>query len=197
MSEKMDLKALERKMFTAYHEDGILDLIVAVDLLIFAMVMIFDQAAFIGMLAIPNVLYIPFKNQITIPRSGYVRFESEQVQKRKMSLTLVGGVAMFLGLIIFYGQSGNISADFATMIGENILLIFGAVMGLILAAIAFFMHCKRFYGYAGLGALLVWSAHFIGFHPGYGIAALGGVVLLMGIVILMRYLQEYPLQEAG
>ena len=66
---------LRSKLLLLYHQDGILDLVVGTCLLLLTLVMAFDQGAFIGLIGIPAIFYIPFKDQIALPRIGLIRFE--------------------------------------------------------------------------------------------------------------------------
>ncbi|MBE0688191.1 MAG: hypothetical protein IH585_19520, partial [Anaerolineaceae bacterium] len=97
-----DFSALKQKAFTAYHQDGILDLVYAVVLLGFGTFMLTDNAVFLALGAIIAALYIPIKQQLTVPRFGFVRFESEKKSLTKAWILM--GIGVLVLLIVFIAR---------------------------------------------------------------------------------------------
>jgi hypothetical protein len=188
-------QSLMQKLSLAYHQDGILDLVIGVILLLFAAVLLFDQAAFIGTIGIPAILYFPLKQRITYPRLGYIRFEAEGEQQRRYILLLGLGVVAFVSLAVFYILVGDLPASVLDVLLTNDVLILGVLIGLFLGALAAFLKNRRFYLYAGLAVLLVWSAYFLGFRAGIAVTALGAIVEAFGIFVLLRFLKKYPVEQ--
>ncbi|MBN2501734.1 MAG: hypothetical protein JXB38_13215, partial [Anaerolineales bacterium] len=166
-------------------------------LMLFAAVMLFDQVVFIGTIGIPAILYIPLKQRITYPRLGYIRFDPEAEQRRKYVLLLGLGVVVFVGLVVLNFLVGALPEDMLNLLRTNDVLILGVLLGLFLGAVAYFLKNRRFYLYAGMVVLLVWSAHFLGFRAGIAVMVLGAALEATGVYILLRFLKKYPVEQGG
>lgn len=187
--------SLERKLYLVYHQDGLLDIIVGLALLVFASVMLSKVTAFIGLIGIPSILYLPLKNQISVPRLGYIRFKPEQEQRQRLWLVLLMGVALLIGVGVFSATSGDLPTGLRSVIQSNVPLLFGAVLGSALTGVAFTLKNPRFYLYGALGLALVWIAHFIDIQLGIPVALLAVTIELVGIMTLIRFVQKYPLKN--
>ncbi len=86
---------LRRRLLLLYHQDGILDLVVGSCLALLTLVMAFEQTAFIGLIGIPAIFYIPFKDQIALPRIGLIRFNKPSKNRARLSLVAVIGAITF------------------------------------------------------------------------------------------------------
>ncbi len=86
---------LRRKLFMLYHGDGLLDLAAGMTVLLLAAVFAFDAPAFIGLIGIPLILYIPLKDSLAVPRMGLIRFESGEISRRKLLGFLLSGAVVF------------------------------------------------------------------------------------------------------
>lgn len=184
---------LARRLYVIYHQDGILDIVAGAVLLIFAAVIVFDQGAVIGLIALPTVMYMALKQRFSLPRMGYIRFDPEKEQRQKMGLSLLFALTVFIGLLAFYAFSGELPEDLTTAIRESMPLLFGLVLGLALVGVAYFLKNRRFYAYGLLAVVLVWSAFFAGVRLGIGVALLGSTVEVVGLATLMRFIQAYSL----
>ena len=195
MNKRHSLKSsrLEKKLFTAYHQDGILDLVAGFMILAFALVILFDQNAYVGLIAIPAALYFPLKQKVTFPRLGVIRFSPEKEQRRKLNLSMLFGLTTLLGLVVFYIFAGDLPESIVNRLRENMPLLFGGVFSLILLAVAYFLNNSRFYIYAVLGLATVWIAHFLNFSIGSAVGILGCVVEITAWVLLARFLSDYKL----
>jgi hypothetical protein len=178
-----------------YHQDGILDLVIGFMILIFATVNLLGQVAFIGLIAIPGSLYIPLKQKITFPRLGFIRFNAKREQQRKLSLALILGLVALLGLVVAYILVGDLPDSIVNGVRENIFLLFGGVFGLVLCAAAYFLKNSRFYFYALVAVILIWSANFMGIRLGVPIAILGGIVEGVGLIFMFRFYADYPIES--
>ena len=99
MNQKINLKEIERKAYTSYHQDGVVDVTIAFTVLVFGAIMLGDMpwiGGFLGILAIS--LYAGLKKIVTIPRIGYVKFPQQRAQKIT-ALTVVLGLVAFISPI--------------------------------------------------------------------------------------------------
>ena len=193
MSTTKDFDTLKRKVYLAYHQDGILDLTAAVVLLGFGTFMLTESVVFLSMGVIFAALYTLMKNRITVPRFGYVRFESQEKTAAKYWWLLGLGVLVFMAFLagsIF--QNNNPSETQALIQQYHMVPLSGMLFGLPALAAAAFLGLKRFYLYAlltvGLPALGGW----LNIDTYIPILAIGFVMLAVGIGLLTSFLKKYP-----
>ena len=193
MSKTKDFDTLKRKVYLAYHQDGILDLTAAVVLLGFGTFMLTGSVVFLTMGAIFATLYTLMKNRITVPRFGYVRFEPQEKTMAQywflLGLGVLVLVAFLAGNIL---QSNNQSEMQALMQQYHMVPLSGMLFGLPALAAAVFLGLKRFYLYAllavGLPALGAW----MNIETYIPILAVGFIMLAVGIGLLSSFLKKYP-----
>ena len=75
MNGKINLKNIERKAYTSYHQDGILDILIAIFILSFVAWILTDMV-WLGWIfyLIAASIYAAAKRAITVPRIGFVKF---------------------------------------------------------------------------------------------------------------------------
>jgi hypothetical protein len=192
LTEKINLKKIERKAYTAYHQDGLLDIFASVYLLGFSIGILLDFLwdFSLGILlpallvAIVLPLWINAKRKITMPRIGYVNFGTSSQPKMTTIFTglLVIGLSFILTFTVFLMES----TQWLITVGICVLIVsslFGYVMGL-----------KRLYGYGVLALTFFAVGHFIGIFFAYVLFALGITVLTVGCALLVRFVNKYPLK---
>ena len=192
MSKTKDFDTLKRKVYLAYHQDGILDLAASVVILGFGAFMLTESVVFLAMGAIFASLYTQMKNLITVPRFGFVRFEPREKTMVQYWLLLGLGVLVLLAFLagnIF--QSSNSTEMQALTQQYHMVPLSGMLFGLPALAAAVFLGLKRFYLYAlltvGLPALGAW----INIETYIPILATGFVMLAVGIGLLSSFLRKY------
>lgn len=198
MSTSKEFDILKRKVYLAYHRDGILDLTAATVLLGFSIFMATKNVVFLAVGAIFAAQYVLMKERITIPRFGYVRFVP-----RKKTLTqgwlLVGlGVLVLFVLLILNNFLSNRSSspEMLTWIQQYHMILLSAMLfGLPALVAAVFLGLKRFYLYAmltvGLPALGAW----LNIETFIPILVAGFVVLAFGIGLLFSFLKQHPVDD--
>jgi hypothetical protein len=198
MSTTNDFDALKRKIYLAYHQDGILDITAATVLLGFGTFMATNNVIFLILGAVFAAQYVLMKQRITIPRFGYVRLEPQEKTLTKGWLLAGIGVLLLLVFIVLNTILGNISSslDMQTWMRRyHMILYSGALFGLPALIVAAFLGLKRFYLYAlltvGLPALGAWL-NIDTFIP---ILVTGFVLLAFGIVLLSSFLKKYPVND--
>ena len=68
MAGKDGFSKLERKAYLSYHQDGLIDIIIGLCTVGFAVNMLADNATFTILGWMPVLFFAPLKNWITIPR---------------------------------------------------------------------------------------------------------------------------------
>jgi len=213
MSQTISLKEIERKAWTSYFQDGLWDIFFGLLLVSSAVnTWLSDTGVpfstriptYIGIMVLGGLVLWAGKRFITVPRMGRIKFGPA----RKAKLNWVR-VVLFISVLViaalFFAGLGikndwlqrpegwltgrtSIASAFVTL---NFLVVFSLM--------AYFMDFKRLYLYGVLFALqevvgvgLRELADVdIGFFIGSAISAV--IVLLIGMVVLVRFLREYPL----
>jgi hypothetical protein len=195
MLSETDLKNAEKKNYLSYFEDGILDIIAGLLVLAFGLAMVFDASTLFIFTWMPIMLYWPVKQVITLPRMGFVKFSPERQRKisRNYVLLIVAGtLSLLLGLVAFVGFESPIF-NFRLFMRTYSLLLLGVVMAGAFGLISILYEIRRFMAYAVL-VFSAWLAPFLfQIHEGVLVAFAGGLISLIGIVILVRFLNHYPL----
>ena len=197
MTQNNDFKELANRAYMAYHQDGIIDILLGAGIVGFGMQMLFDSSAFMILTWMPFLFYMPLKNHITAPRFGYVRFTGEQEERtRNTRLILIGLLTftMFLGLFLFMAY-GRVAPEIRDFIGQNTMLLLGGLAALILAVAGAATGLKRLYIYAALTLLFNAAGTFLPIHEGVTTVLLGLVIMISGFWLLARFLRAYPLPE--
>lgn len=192
---KSTMKSLRQKAYLEYQGDGLLDILIGLAIMGFGLSMI--ASAFMVTSWLPLMLYMPLKGLITIPRFGYVEFDSETRNRQKLTLTLLVGLmalSVFTGLF-FWFVFANPPAGLDAFLGKYILLVLGGFMALMMLAAAFMLGLRRYYVYAGLTMLVLWAGIELGLDEHLFVIGLGLVFVIPGTYMLWRFIQKYPVAE--
>lgn len=191
-----EINALKQKAYTTYHQDGILDLVFAVILLGFGTFMLTDNVAFLAIGVLIAALYIPMKQQLTVPRFGFVRFESEKKSLTKAWILM--GVGVLVLLIVFFaryfiGDTSSSPEMQAWTQQYHMVPLAGFLFGI--PALAAFLYFKlpRFLLYGVLTVVLPALGGWMNIETYIPILALGGLVLLISFIIMSRFRKKYPI----
>ncbi len=192
--ENADLKALERKVYLSFSEDGYYDIIAG-----FVITAIGFQELFLkSIIPIIIIIMVPFlilgKRRVTYSRMGHVKFglkRNRTVFTWRITVFLLL-IACVIATMFGWLVPGNGAPAFYKWFWTNLLFVGGVLVafGVLIAAIV--TGIKRFYAYA----VLAWLIYGIGF--GFGlptwtyILCMGLIVLVCGIVLLIRFLTKYP-----
>ena len=188
-------KNLRTKLLMIYHEDGILDLIVGTSILMLAGVMGFNFPALIGVIGIPLTLYIPIKDSVSIPRIGYIRFEAEKDNRKRLLAFLLVGLAAFAVIMLLGPIQVWMDLEFNVLLWRNDVVIFAVLLGGILFAISQVLKNPRFLIYALLSLTLVLVAYFLGLRIWIATIVVGLIMETLGTIKLIKFLQKYPIKE--
>jgi hypothetical protein len=144
---------------------------------------------------LPIFVYVPLKNRITVPRFGYVRFESERDARRKWvkSILILGLLALCVVSIGLFLLSGWPAPAGVAWIREHTMLFWGLSAAMLFALVGIFSGILRFGIYALLSLLLTAGASSLGLLEFVPVLMLGAVIVIVGVVLLVRFLRKYPL----
>lgn len=205
--KEIDLKALEKKVYRSFFEDGFWDIFIGMLILglgfswtrIFFE--IFEPLDLMIILLIWNIvtflIYYLGKKFITTPRLGIVKFgEKRKTRQKRLKIFLL--VNVLFGVITFI----------LTFFGLLELLAFGGsltplVIGLIsftipFSIIAYFLGFTRLYIYALIVGFSFFASDLIFSILGspldsiIGFGIPGGIIVIIGLVYLFKFLHKYP-----
>jgi hypothetical protein len=206
MTEKIDLKSLERKAYLAYHDDGLLDMGIGAVLAWLGFITLTD-------LGVPFYLwYILFvsswtaaKRKVTVPRVGYVKFREtrrDRVQRLMLVIALVLTATMVAGVLGFKSVDSGGPPAWMLAVLDYLDIIFGAVLlGGGLVSLGYTTEIRRFTQYGVAAFTLHTANHFITVNPVWDVwqsmapvnLLLGTVMLGNGYMLLRRFKEKYPL----
>jgi hypothetical protein len=200
MRTTKEFNSLKRKVYLAYHQDGILDLVAGSVVLGFGTFMLTDNIAFLMFGWFVMMMYVFLKNRITIPRFGYVRIDSEKKALMKSWISVGVGVLVLLlfFLLPIFLRRGTTSPEIeALMRRYHMVPLSTMLFGLPALVAAIFLGLKRFYLYAALaiGLPLLGALANIGTY--IPIVTTGAIMVAYGAFLLVTFLQKYPLNAEG
>lgn len=205
MTPEMNLKELERKAWTAYFDDGILDITIGLFVLAFGIGM---TTPYTGMAVLSWMVIFFFagaKKSITLPRVGLVKFspEREERMKKETSFFVVFfSITALMGLAFFLALTTGIPQPIKTVVGELALVSYELIIAVGICLVGYWKQIRRFYAYTGF-LLIVIVAGMLLETPGanplttmkYQFTATGTIILLTGLVVLARFFRRYPRRE--
>ena len=194
-----DLKELERRAYQSTFQDGLWDIYLGLVLIGFGSMpllrnIVSESASIIGysvMLVLAMSMLIVGKRNVTVPRLGYVRFSEERQHKLSRARLLLSG-SIVAGLIFF----GLILGNIVGLVGFSVIL--ASVILIVFSGLAYFLDYYRLLIYAILCALslpigiALENEKLLNDAPTMFILT-GGLALVIGIVLLQRFLHDYRL----
>ena len=193
MNQKINLKEIERRAYTSYHQDGILDISIAIVILLFSIVIIGEMPWIGGMAGIFAIsIYAGLKKTITIPRIGYVKFPQQRAQKLIVFTLVLGLFSMVAGVFAFMQTLSSGTPDWLLFLIDNYMLTIGVAVSMLFLLGGYIFRTKRIYGYSLLTFVLFVVGYFISFPLYYYLTALGATILTSGLTLVIRFVKKYP-----
>jgi len=206
MTEKMNLKELEKKTYRFTFQDGIYDIMFGFLFVSFALAPIIRELIGLGyilFIGIPAPLLLTLgKKYITTPRIGIVKFGMNRQNSQKKQI-IISIILVLITIILLMMTITNIfPGTFGSMLNGYIVpLVIGisTIIGMgIFAYIKDFPHLCIYGMIIGLAIIVAEVLYKIVGTPLDGILAFGIpglLVLFYGSFILFKFLQKYPLPE--
>lgn len=203
MTDKINLREIEKKAWKSFFQDGIWDITFGLLLLAFSVGAFMDtlavndgvrMAAYIGIELIAFAWLFIAKRYITVPRLGLVKFSNRR-RKKRLWVSFLVGLSVLLGLVVYYLTARNS----ATLISPQTVPIIWAINCIIVfGGMAYFLDFDRMYLIGLLYALAVPFDQYVLTrlsdadlsYLAFGIPGL--IVLAMGLIIFIRFLKQYP-----
>jgi hypothetical protein len=207
MEQQIDLKKLERKVWTSFFEDGIWDIYLG------SLLMAMGVGALISDIGISHavtmIIYVLLvgaaflflllgKRFITIPRIGRVKFGPEG-KARTRKTRVVFTISVLVGLVAFVIAVLSVKGSLSRSMSMDLLLpaIWVGNMIIVFSLAAYFLRFNRLYLIGVMFAvgvpldiILRELTHRDLTFVAFGMPAL--IILVVGIVVLVRFLRRYP-----
>jgi hypothetical protein len=193
MTSKIDLKKIEKKALTSYHQDGLIEILVGLVFILYGSVLLAGKAGFIGLCWLPAILIVPFKKKITVPRMGFVTFRSSRKVKISKAALIIFIIGALTFLIIFLNYR---TLGITDWIDQNLIFIIGILVAIPPLIGAYLIRIKRFYFYSVLIAGVFFVENFFTGSFPYNSIIFGLILLTSGTIVLIRFLQKYPKPES-
>ncbi len=198
MSEHVDLKELERKIYLSYHQDGLVDIFLGIGLILIGIILhpilgeyVPTVAMVLIMLLVP--VYAALKRATTIPRMGYVEFAPKRRTRFALLLliiVLITNVPLLLIIMLTVGQQVSpVVFDFVTSFLLVILGFFGTGLFVLIGILS---EIRRFFGYAVVTLILFIISHFLFLHFALSMIGVGVIIIIVGFFQLGWFLRKYP-----
>jgi len=187
MIMETDPKKIRRKVYVTLFEDGLWDVVLGLFLLAWGFAILFDLGWLPGVgFVVFFYLALSLKQKITYPRTGYAR--PAEVRKQRSRVVIAGGVTLLLGIMVFLLI---VTGGMPQFLKDYFELLFGAMLAIVVGLVGYWWRIVRWYYYAGLVFLFAAFNHWLGLSFELSFVIPGGVILLYGLVIFVRFLREY------
>jgi len=199
MPSFLALREIEKKMWLRTFEHGLWDIGIGSLFLMFGLTIVvhFPALAAIWIVGLmPGLREVGRK--LVVPRIGHVQFREPRSKAKDrltgvLTATSVIGMAMFL---IFLWLSKGVAPAWVQWIGAHFILVIGLIWGGALAIAGWLVMFPRLYAYGALVFVsLIITDSMEGYHLGVSLIAAGGAILLVGVILLVRFLRRYPKQD--
>jgi len=204
MNKNASLNEVEKKTYMSYHQDGLIDIFVAVYVLLFGLgILLRTVTDFSTWFVIPAIfpavmvpIWMSAKKRITMPRIGYVKFGVRGANKLMAVFIglMVAGLGTFMAFT-FASTQWSWASMLRDLLISNGMIIMGIGTAAISGLFAYTMGLKRLYAYGLLALALFLTGHFITFPLEYVLLTIGFVVLINGFVLLARFIRKSPLTQ--
>ncbi len=185
----------ESRLFQGYWQDGSLDLAAGLALVTMGIFWLTGPTVaqpFAPLIAF--VLYPTLRRFVTEPRLGHVRFNAQRRAKLRLGhwvMLALGVVALSLGIGLYFMRGGGLAES--SLASTLVPGLPAALVGIMSIGGAIMLGLGRFLGYAAVlitaGAVVVVADA----HPGWALLAGGVATTLWGVVLMFRFVREYPI----
>lgn len=205
MSEKISLKAAERKVFRSTFEDGLWDVFIGCFMLMLAIAPLlsttlgdfWSSAVFLPFWGLVYLIIWLVRKHVVAPRKGKVIFgTARQGKLRKFSLVMlvVNILAFILGALVAFNLVKIPGQALGSLLGLELLVGF-SLAALVLDYRRLFLYGLMLFVAAPLGEWL-WSDFGVS-HHGYPIVfgTSSAIIILTGLVTFVQFIRNNPVLQ--
>lgn len=213
MANDLNLKQIELRAFRSTYQDGLWDIYLGLVVVCMAIFIYHPTNGYtplniilaVVMITAAYSLFFLGKKFITVPRLGQVRFGEMRARKKRTLAIILGVFVLFqiglVGLTTLGWSNPQVSEKVNRFLVERnasllaVACIGSLMVGISMIVMAYFSDFLRGYYIAILMALAVFLMIFLN-RPAYPII-IGGLIILPGLVLFVRFLKNYPLPQKG
>ncbi len=201
MAQNVNFSEHQQQAYMRYYQDGLADLLIGLGILLFGAFMVADWdlplASFWVVIWLP--LWLSAKRSITARRIQNVEVSTQEGAGMMKAGAFIAGMLMLAaaaGLVVLWGQTtGNIPTSFFLAMREYLMVVLGVFGVLVCAVAAWLSGLNRLYAYALVTAVAFAGGYLLNAPIALAVAVVGGIVMLWGLGMLVRFLRKYPLQQ--
>ena len=197
MNEKMDLKKIEKKLWTSYFQDGLWDIFLGLILLNLGIAPFLEEItgttyllSYIIVLIVAYIILSSGKKYITAQRLGRAEFSAERMSKKKKTRIILA-ISVIFGLIVFLIAATN-TFPFKSNIHFG-AVVFGINAIIVFSLMAYLLDFNRLYIYGWFFAASIvfveLSRSYVGttYDNVIGFGTFGVIIIIIGLVYLIRF----------
>jgi hypothetical protein len=211
MSQELNLKQIERKAFRATYQDGLWDIFFGLVVVFMSINLYRPEEGYSGRniviflvgFGVANLIFWAGKKFITLPRMGQVKFGPIR-KKRGLHLAIALSVIVLINIgLVTLTALGWANPERAVQLNTFLLdrgwmditvaLIGSMLVGVSMILMAYFNDFPRGYYIATMASLAVFLMIWLN-QPIFPII-LGGLIILPGVILFIRFLSKYPLPQ--
>ena len=197
MQSRGGLKEIERKAWLRTFEHGMWDIAIGLLLLSFGL-SILTELYWLSAILVP--VFVPalggLARRIVVPRIGHATFRGRRSRSLKsvqliLFALVLGGGAMFAFTSFSTRQE---APEWAAWVRSHFIVVIGLIWGGALAVAGWAVVLPRLYAYGAFlfVGLLATDLSSTGYHLGHALIGVGGLIVLVGAALFVRFIQRYP-----
>lgn len=194
MSYQLDMKEIERQVYLSYSEDGLIDIAIGVVITAWGLMLTQEPTGLIGLIGLLGMgIWYLGKRSITIPRIGVIE-PSAKIERKLTNLAVfmfILGLIVLAGILLSRAAGSSLLSDYSLSIVGLVLAAGVALLGYLLDAARMYIYALILFASFAAGEILAKS---ITAFDAFALSVVigGGLILLSGIVVLVRFLRKYP-----
>lgn len=207
MNAQIDLKGTQQASFKlAAYADGINDILLG---LILALLGLFPltRAAFgpslnmlfflVALIGVSTVMML-IRKRLVPSRIGLVKFGAAAHKRLKAALLVTTGLLAVSAIIWGLAGQGYFLPSPSWLSSYGFDIFFALVVLGIFSTMAYSLNVLRYYLYGLLfgAGMLLQALHLPGLYEGVPMLAAGGAITLIGVYLLIRFLNKFPAADA-
>lgn len=184
----LNLDELKKNIYHTYFSDGVWDIILGLVFLSFGLGVIVNQN-FWYMFPILVTLPLALKRSISEPRVGVLKFKKSEKTWLMVFYFLFN--FLVLGFVLLLGMINPSGAGVVRWFTQNLFLVIGLIIAIILGLVGWFIKFQRLFLYAFLifiGFALIGRI----FTIGYVLTGLGVIITISGILVMRNFIVKHP-----
>ena len=215
MSEITDLHQIQQRIWRLMaFEDGLFDLLLGTTFMFLAIYPVtrerlgpgLNLILFLSLLALAVVAQLAARYFVSLPRVGYAKLHRSPKMRFLVVLTFVLVLITFgLVLLTFLSpekiSTSSVTAEISTGRSYVVEIITLFVLGFLFTAMGYVLKVVRLYFYGWMIGLAYLASVYMEHNAGWvfllPLAIAAGIIILIGCVLLRRFVRKYPVRGQG